>query len=55
MELELRNTIIKILERITDWPGDSVRNEAYAKEAKLLLTTLENKFWLHNIKNQVKK
>jgi len=55
METELKNTIIKILEKITNKPEDSVRNEAYAKEAKLLLTTLENKVWLHNIKTQVKK
>lgn len=55
MEIELRNTVIKILEKISDKPEDSVRNEAYTKEAKLLLTTLENKFWLHNIKTQVKK
>ena len=55
METELKNTILKIIERITDKPEDSVRNEALTKEAKLLLNTLENKFWLHNIKNQVKR
>ena len=55
METELKNTILKMIERITDKPEDSVRNEALAKEAKLLLNTLENKFWLNNIKNQVKR
>ena len=55
METELKNTILKIIERITDKPEDSVRNEALTKEAKLLLNTLENKFWLHNIKNQIKR
>lgn len=55
MELELRDLIITILVRITNKPEDSIRNEAYAKEAKLLLNSLENKFWLQNINTQVKK
>ena len=55
MELELRNTIIKMLERITDKPEDSIRNESLAKEAKLLLNTLENKFWLQNVQTQFKR
>lgn len=55
METELKNTIITILERITNKPEDSIRNEAYANEAKHLMITLENKFWLQNINTQVKR